>query len=146
MNALRHVVALAALVTASQAPALCLDPRTSASGYLVPLAEEVRSADVIVTGKVVRGQVLREDASDPQGVTAHLWTVRSIRQLQGRAPRLLTLRVENTSGRYPMQLGEEHLLFLTRDDKHFLVSGCGNSSALPQGMAVLTRVQAMLAN
>lgn len=143
-DTLRRGVACVALVAASQASALCLDPRTFASGYQVPLIEEVRSAAVIVTGKVVGGQELREDADDPQGVTAHLWTVRPIRPLKGHVPRLLMLRVENTSGRYPIQAGEEHLLFLARDGKHFLVDGCGNSSALPEAAAVLTQLEAML--
>ena len=147
-NAVAHLYSVAFTVLAAAAPAtyaVCLDPKTLISGYHVPLDEEVRSRKVIVIGKVVRAEPLQEDATDPEGITAYIYTVQVLRQLKGHLPKVITLRTENDSGRYPMDVGEQHLLFLSAEGKHFVADSCGNSSLLPRGRAVLKSVEAELA-
>lgn len=115
------------------ANAVCLDPRTFVSGYRIPLATEVVSADAIVVGRVLSERALSEDRADPEGVTAYDVSVKVITRLKGDVPDRLVLRNENTSARYPMSVGEEHILFVSRDRGQAWVDSCGNSSLMPAG-------------
>lgn len=144
MTTNRGLITLMALAFAHPASSACLDPNTLVSGYHVPLTEEVSSTQFIVIGKVVDAKTLQEDASDPEGVTAHLWRVKLRRQLKGHSPQNITIRIDNDSGRYLMAAGEKHLLFLTKGEGFFSVDSCGNSTSLPKGRTTLHRVEAEL--
>jgi hypothetical protein len=126
------------------ANAVCLDPTTFVSGYKVPLASEVRAADGIVIGRVLSQQGLREDPTDPEGYTAYNVTVRVITRLKGNLPSVIVIRNENTSARYPMSIGEEHLLFVSKDGEGLSVNSCGNSSVMPEGKQQVQMIRAQL--
>ena len=145
MVAIRCLFALVALVSALPTSAVCLDPKTFVSGYHLPLNEEVRSTKLIAIGKISKQRALQEDSSDPDGITAHIYTVQIFRKLKGHLPKVISIRVENDSGRYLMDVGEKHLLFLAKEEKYFSIDSCGNSSLLPRGNAVLKQVEAKLA-
>jgi len=108
--------------------AVCIDPKTSVSGYKIPLNEEVRSADAIIVGRILAQQGLKEDPADPDGYTAYNVTIKVLRPLKGSLPNVISVRNENTSARYPMSVGEEHILFVSRDSKALWINGCGNSA------------------
>jgi len=126
------------------ADAVCLDPTTFVSGYKIPLASEVRAADGIVIGRVLSEQGLREDPADSDGYTAYNVTVRVITRLKGNLPSVIVIRNENTSARYPMSIGEEHLLFVSKDDEGLSVNSCGNSSLMPEGKQQVQTIRAQL--
>ena len=126
------------------ASAICLDPTTFVSGYKVPLASEVRAADGIVIGRVLSEQGQREDPTDPDGYTAYNVTVRVTTRLKGNLPSVIVIRNENTSARYPMSIGEEHLLFVFKDDERLSVNSCGNSSLMPEGNQQVQAIRAQL--
>jgi len=126
------------------ADAVCLDPTTFVSGYKIPLASEVRAADGIVIGRVLSEQGLREDPADSDGYTAYNVTVRVITRLKGNLPSVIVIRNENTSARYPMSIGEEHLLFVSKDDEGLSVNSCGNSSLMPEGAQQVQTIRAQL--
>jgi hypothetical protein len=126
------------------AGAVCLDPRTFVSGYTVPLSSEVRTADAIVVGRVLAEQGLREDPMDPDGYTAFNVKVKIITRLKGNLPSVVVIRNDNTSARYPMSTGEEHLLFVSRDRQGLWINSCGNSSAMPEGKKVMAQIRAQL--
>jgi hypothetical protein len=126
------------------ASAACFDPTTFASGYKLPLATEVRSASGIIIGRVLSEQGLREDPTDPDGYTAYNVTVRVITRLKGNLPDVIVIRNENTSARYPMSIGEEHLLFVSKDGQELWVNTCGNSAAMPEGSQLAKEVRAEL--
>jgi hypothetical protein len=126
---------------ACTAGALCLDPATFVSGYKVPLASEVRDASGIVIGRVLSVDGLREDPRDPDGYSAYKVTVRVISRLKGNLPSLIVIRNENTSARYAMSIGEEHLLFVSENGPALWVDSCGNSSAMPQGRQVVKQIR-----
>jgi hypothetical protein len=108
------------------------------------LEEEIAAAQAIVVGEVIAAEPLAEDASDPAGWTAFRYTVRVRRQLGGVVPASITIKAENDSGGYRMNAGETHLLFLKKNDASYSVDPCGNSTALPQGAAVVERVEQLL--
>jgi hypothetical protein len=139
------MLVLAYLATAIPVSALCLDPKTFLSGYHLPLSEELHSASHIVIGNVTKETLVQDDASDPKGVSAYVYTIQIVRQLKGHLPRSIHITVENNSGRYPMVVGERHLLFLNRESGYFSVNSCGNSSVLPKGNTSLRQVEALVA-
>jgi hypothetical protein len=140
------IVLLIILAAASPiAYAVCLDPETLLSGYQAPLNKEIQLTKVIAIGTVTKKQALHEDSSDPESITAYIYTVQIFRQLKGHVPQIIGLRTENDSGRYSMEVGERHLLFLSKEGQYFIADSCGNSSALPAGDAVVKKVEATLA-
>lgn len=135
------------LVLASPLPAayaVCLDTETYKSGYKVPLKAEVRTAQAIVIGRVLSEQSLKEDADDPEGVTASNFAIKVLVKLKGSLPRVIVVRNENDSSRYPMAAGEKHILFLSRTNVETWIDSCGNSEVMPQGEQVVKEVRAEL--
>jgi hypothetical protein len=137
----RRFVIVFLLLAPCLAQAVCIDPATGVSGYHVPLEVEMRDADAIVVGRVLAERALKEDAADPDGVTAYDVTIGVRTRLKGEAAGRVVVRSDNTSSRYPMASGEEHLLFLARGRDGLYVNSCGNSSPLPTGTALLERVR-----
>jgi hypothetical protein len=127
-----------------KANAVCLDPKTFVSGYKVPVASEVRTADAIVIGRALSEQGLQEDPTDPESYTAYNVKVKVIARLKGDLPTMVVIRNENTSARYPMSIGEEHLLFISRDGLKLWINSCGNSSPMPEGKQLAEQIQAQL--
>jgi hypothetical protein len=123
---------------------VCLDPETGKSGYKIPLNREVRTAEAIVIGRVLSEHPLREEADDPDGITASSVTVKVLKKLKGTLSGLIVLRNENTSSRYPMSVGEEHVLFVSRANHDMWINSCGNSSVMPDGEQVARKVSAHL--
>jgi hypothetical protein len=113
------------------------------SGYKVPLKTEVDSSGIVV-GKVIKKLDLHDDKSDPEDITATLYTIRVQQILKGTINKTIKIKSENDSGRYDMAIGEVHLLFLSGNDKYFNVDSCGNSSKLPEGNDTLKAVKQYL--
>jgi hypothetical protein len=137
------IVILSFCVTCSVS-ALCLDPKTSLSGYQIPLQEEVQVTKNIAIGTLTKVQPLYEDPDDPHGITAYLRTVKLSRQLKGNLPKVIRIRDENGSGRYLMEVGEQHLFFISRVGKNLGVNSCGNSANLTE--TLLQQVKAQLSS
>jgi hypothetical protein len=126
------------------ASAVCLDPKTFTSAYKVPLGLEVRTAEGIVIGRVLSERGLQEDPADPDGITAYNTTIGVLSSLKGDWPNVIVIRNENTSSRYPMSVGEEHVLFVSRIGSELFVDSCGNSAAMPDGTQLVNRIQTEL--
>ena len=123
--------------------AVCLDPKTLVSGYKVPLEEEIRFSDFITIGQVIESYYL-PDPVEPEFIAATIYAIRVTKQLKGKLPELIHIRSKNDSGTYWMETGEQHVLFLKKDEQHFIIDSCGNSSLLPQGNNVFKRVENLL--
>lgn len=139
-----RLVLLALAFQLSTAGAVCLDPKTFISGYKIPLDLEVRTTEAIVVGRVLSEKGLKEDPTDPEGYTAYNMTVRVVANLKGNVPKVIVIRNENTSARYPMSIGEEHLLFVTRHEHELWVNSCGNSAPMPEGKPLLKQIRTNL--
>jgi hypothetical protein len=126
------------------ADAVCFYPGTDRSGYKIPLKTEVRSAEAIVIGRVVSEQRLQEDADDPDGVTASNVTIKVLKKLKGTLSDVIVVRNENTSSRYPMSVGEKHVLFASRTNREIWIDSCGNSEVMPDGEQVVKQVRTQL--
>ena len=139
-----RLVLLALALHFCTARAVCLDPKTFISGYKVPLDSEVRTADAIVVARVLSEQGLNEDPTDPDGYTAYNLTIRVLTSLKGKVPTIVVIKNENTSARYPMSVGEEHILFVSRNGNELWINSCGNSAAMPKGKQLVKQIQAKL--
>jgi hypothetical protein len=124
--------------------AACLDPKTGISGYKLPLETEVHRAQAIIIGRVLAERRLQEDPGDPDGITASNFKIKVLKKLKGRLPGVIIVRNENTSSRYPMSVGEEHILFVSRTKREMLIDSCGNSDVLPRGERVLKEIRGQL--
>lgn len=139
-----RLVLLALALHLCTASAVCLDPKTFISGYKAPLHSEVRTAEAIVIGRVMSEQGLKEDPTDPDGYTAYNMTIRILTSLKGNLPNLIVIRNENTSSRYVMEVGEEHILFVSRHGRELWVDSCGNSTAMSEGKQLANQIHAEL--
>lgn len=135
---------LTLLSTHPRAHAVCLDPKTGQSGYRIPLKTEVRTAEAIIIGRVVSEQQLLEDPDDPDGVTASKVRIHVLEKLKGRPTSVIVVRNENTSSRYAMSVGDEHILFVSRSNRVMSIDSCGNSEVMPQGEQVARVVRTLL--
>lgn len=126
------------------AAAACLDPKTFISGYKVPLGLEVRTADAIVLARVLSEQGLHEDPADPDGYTAYNVSLKVLASLKGTLPTVIVIRNENTSARYALSVGEEHILFISRAAQKLQVDSCGNSAEMPEGGKTVKQIQTEL--
>jgi hypothetical protein len=52
----------------------------------------------------------------------------------------------NASSRYPMGVGEKHVLFVTLDDDGFWVNSCGNSSPYERATKTLQELKRLKKN
>ena len=121
-----------------------MDPRNLDTYYRPSLEQEVKIADAIVVGTVVRVQRLNEDKTDPEGWTSFVYTVRVMQILRGHTPTDIALSASNDSGGYRMSTGQTHLLFLSRQGTYFTVDACGNSRDLRKDRTVVHRVKLVL--
>jgi hypothetical protein len=137
------MIGLLAVAMPAATRAVCLDPETGASGYRVPLDEEIAQSVAIVLGEVVDREESSRDPADPDGISELSYTIRVTRRLRGEAPDHVVLSFENTSGRYAAEPGESHVLLLQRDGDGYEVDACGNSAPLPQGQDVVDAVLAL---
>ena len=136
------LVLAAALGAYPTAEAVCLDD-AGVSGYQVPLDKEMRVAVAVVLGKVTQKKSLVEDPTDPEGITATIYTLHVSREVRGKVPMTIRIRSENDSGRFWMDVGAEYLLFLSRDTHQglYFVDSCGNSGLISDRLSVLRQVE-----
>jgi hypothetical protein len=79
---------------------------------------------------------------DQEGVT---YTVRVDEPLRGQLPKTIRLFSENSSGRFPMELGTKYLLFVYRDRDRVSVDNCGNSEVYSVSSPKLREVRRLKA-
>lgn len=124
----------AVVLKAGAALALCQDGRHP------DVAAGFRVSRYVVTA-VVESSRNESSPDDPGGVADTVYTVRVVRVFKGKPGRVLTIADESTSGRFPMHVGKEYLLFVqTFPDGNF-VDSCGKSGLLDRSKEELAEVE-----
>jgi hypothetical protein len=59
----------------------------------------------------------------------------------GQVADVIDIRRENDSGRFPLELGQRYLLFLSRDARDYFVDNCGASRALSDRRKLLRALE-----
>lgn len=114
------------LAGAADASAVCVDNRHPT------VQKERRASGVIIEGLAFHAQDLKEDPSDLSGITATLYDVRVLHTKKGRVAGTIQVRSDNTTSRFPMQIGRSYILFLNRDGNAYTVDSCGNSGKIAE--------------
>jgi len=142
---MRAVIRTIAVIAVAGAPmlrahAVCLDEH-GISGYHVPLDKEFREAYVVAIGTVVAEKHVSE--RPPFWLAGTSYRFRVDETLRGHRYKTLNLFSENTTGRFPMDIGEKYLVFVTKDRDVFGVSNCGNSTVVSGQSHVVQQVKEM---
>jgi hypothetical protein len=153
---------LAALCPPTAASAFCIGwdkrlPNYDPQYYSVP--HEYHRAKYVIVARVIRETWLGEDGRPkplrppfqdgrprPWGFDPYAgayYDVRVERAFKGRPPPKLRLFSENSTARFWLKVGTEHVLFVTEEafdspiDKQLTIDTCGNSKPLPQARSLV---------
>jgi hypothetical protein len=96
-----------------------------------------------VTGEVIAGREVPnpEDSSFFSGIR---YSVRVAKTFKGSVPKVVEVWSENSSGRFPIEIGETYLLFLYDAQGQLCADNCGNSGRLSETHDALSAVQTIV--
>jgi hypothetical protein len=129
-------VALSIELISSTAVAVCVDGRPS-------VASEYRTSRSVVIGTVIGEQSLPK-TEDDYFRDGTLYRVKTTKILRGAIAPTMGIFSENSSGRFPMDLGHEYLSFVYAEDGRLRADNCGNSGLLSRSSRILQQVQKLI--
>jgi len=100
------------------------------------LSGEYHRSDAVLTGLVTDAHLI-EDKGDPVSFLAIVYSVRVDRSYRGDLRGVVRVYSENSSGRFPMELGTHYVLFLHKSGPNLAAYDCGNSGPIEDKAAVL---------
>lgn len=103
--------------------ALCSDARHPS------VSDELRSSTMVLVAKVVANRY-ESSPDDPRGIDRTEFSLNVVKVFEGFAENPVIVTSENTSGRFPMDVGRSYLLFIKRFNGVNIVDPCGNSGPL----------------
>lgn len=109
----------------NRAYGLCSDGRHPA------IQEEYGTSKFVILGIVISKQDI-SSPEDPQGIDSTVYDVDVYKYFKGSTIPNLKIISENTTSRFPMEVGKKYLLFLrfiTTENKS-IVDSCGNSGEI----------------
>jgi hypothetical protein len=114
------------------AAAVCLN------GYPT-VQKEYALSKLVFTGRVVQDQKTSGSSGyfDLDGDT---YTVVPTHVYKGESKAEAGLFSENSSGRFPMQVGQEYLIFAYEDHGRLIVDNCGNSNLISHSRSAVAAV------
>jgi len=107
--------------------------------------QEFKESSLVFVGKVSGARDVTVESQSITGGT--FYSVEVVEVLKGRPPRKLELYSENSSGRFPMEVGVRYIIFADYGvfegirGRQLAVSNCGNSAPLPNGEKTLEAVR-----
>lgn len=129
------VSALAVLIACvTQAHAFCFAPQLRVS-------DEYFVSNLVLTGTVI-GEQNVYDLTDKEYILETIYSIRVDSVFRGHPPTILKVHSENATDRYPMDLNQQYVLFLTKDSQsHWFVDNCGNSAQIANGSDTLKQLK-----
>lgn len=125
--------ALAVLLTCTAAAsAACVNGHPT-----VP--QEYNSSKVVFIGIVISTEKTSE-AADGYFFNGDTYAVKPTRMYKGKVEGTVELFSENSSGRFPMELKREYLVFAYADHGRLAINNCGNSNLLSRATKATTEV------
>jgi hypothetical protein len=120
------------LLFSATAGAVCIN------GYPT-VQKEYALSKVVLVGKVVQDRQTagEDDYFDLDGDT---YTVVPTHMYKGETKAEVDLFSENSSGRFPMQVGQVYLIFAYEDHGRLIVDNCGNSNLISRSKAAVAAV------
>jgi hypothetical protein len=120
------------IIPARDTLAVCLNGHPS-------VEQEFRRSSLVFVGRVTAATAVPETKSFYEGTR---YTVMVKEVFRGRPRRTLTVFSENSSGRFPMDVGVDYLVFLSvRGGEPAMVDTCGNSGPVTETAAAIETVK-----
>ena len=127
------ILGAAVIAGSGAAFAVCLKSNPS-------LEQEYQSSTTIFVGRVASEEFTPESKNYLDGTT---YSVRVEEVLRGSPAKIVKLFSENSSGRFPMQVGAAYLVFVYEELDRLQVDNCGNSGELPEKAEALAALRKM---
>ena len=119
----------------------------TANGYAVCLSDkpsiknEYESNESVFVGKVVDEEYL----SDDQGFyVALLYSIKVNHTFKGKQPDILVAFNNMDSGRFPMDVGKEYLIFSDSSYSPIRIDSCGNSEEVSNATEAIAEVKSLV--
>jgi hypothetical protein len=100
--------------------------------------QEFAASKLVFTGTVVDSTLVPDSGSWMDGT---MYRVRAVEAFRGKPDSVLTVFSENSSGRFPMTVGTEYLIFAYSNGGRLLIDDCGSSGPVTQARNALTAVR-----
>jgi hypothetical protein len=101
--------------------------------------EEYASSRLVFIGKAVKKSITTESA-DGYFLDGTTYRVVPMQTYKGEVQANFDLFSENSSGRFPMLLNREYLLFVYTEHGRLMVDNCGNSDLISHAKKAVARV------
>lgn len=128
------IVVLGLSLCYHSAMAICLDGRH-------PTVNDEFGESAFVGVGVVTGHKEFSSPDDPEGVEKTLYDFKVSRRFKGGMRSAIRIQSDNTSSRFPMEVGKSYLVFLRTADKELFVDACGNSGELRLRTAAIAQLK-----
>lgn len=115
-----------------------------ANGYPT-IGEEYSSSVMVFVGRVVARRAT-PFSGDEYFLDGDTYTVIPRRVFKGNLGTRVDLFSENSTGRFPMHMKREYLLFVYEDHGRLMVDNCGNSDLMPPAKNALAQTTAVAAH
>ncbi len=104
------------------------------------LEQEFQGATMVFVGRVDSEEFTSESSNYLDGTT---YTLHVEEMLRGSRQKTVRIFSENTSGRFPLQVGASYLIFAHKELDRLQVDNCGNSGEVPERTEALALLRAM---
>ena len=105
------------------------------------IKQETLESRSIVVAKVLSERFIMDIPSDPEGVAATVYRLQVKRRLSGKIPKTVEVISENTSGRFPMDVGSTYLLFVSTSPAGLFIDSCGHSDLISNSAETLRVIE-----
>lgn len=109
------------------------------------ISDEYSSSVMVFVGKVVAHRA-NPSSGDGYFLDGDTYAVIPRRVLKGNPGSRVALFSENSSGRFPMNMKRDYLLFVYKDHGLLMVDNCGNSDLMPHAKMALAQTTAVAAH
>ena len=102
--------------------------------------KEFRGSKVVLLGSVTSSRDV-SSPDDPSGVDFVIYSLKVERSFKGKVARVIKVSSENTTSRFPMDIGKSYLVFLYNDGDGYFVDNCGNSGEEQDSTGAIQEVE-----
>ena len=125
------ITAIFLLVASSLASAVCLKGHRT-------IAEEYANSKTVFIGKVTAKEEVPKSGDFYDG---HDYSVQAQEVFKGNPINPIVIFSENSSGRFPMEVGMTYIIFLYYELGRYQIDNCGNSGLLSEKQDVVQAVR-----
>ena len=130
------VIFLSLFLVSSISAAVCLKGNPS-------IAEEYADRQYVFIGKAI---LKKEVPVSEDYYEGYEYTVQVQEMFKGNSTNTVLIFSENSSGRFPMSVGETYILFVYHELGRYQVSNCGNSGLVSEKQKVIQTVRRLKAD